>query len=62
MVQNFLIDVYYQKPGLFFSCKLSKSSYFEQMVEDPLQLLRIKYVADEPGEGVLGKLFTANFP
>lgn len=26
------------------------------MVEDPLQLLRIKCVADEQGDGVLGKL------
>lgn len=26
------------------------------MVEDPLQLLRIKCIADEQGDGVLGKL------
>ena len=26
------------------------------MVEDPLQLLRIKCVADEQGDGVLGEL------
>lgn len=30
------------------------------MVEDPLQLLRIKYVADEPGEGVLAVIKTSN--
>ena len=29
---------------------------FYQMVEDPLQLLRIKCVADEQGDGVLGEL------
>lgn len=30
------------------------------MVEDPLQLLRIKYVADEQGEGVLAVIKTSN--
>jgi len=30
------------------------------MVEDPLQLLRIKCVADEQGDGVLGKLLFSN--
>lgn len=30
--------------------------FFLQMVEDPLQLLRIKCVAEEQGDGVLGKL------
>ena len=30
--------------------------FFLQIVEDPLQLLRIKCVADEQGDGVLGEL------
>ena len=50
------------KLTLFFSCKFSKSRYFQQMVEDPLQLLRIKCVADEQGDGVLGEFFSENFP
>ena len=29
------------------------------MVEDPLQLLRIKCVADEQGDGVLGELLVS---
>lgn len=29
-----------------------------QMVEDPLQLLRIKCVADEQGDGVLGNFIS----
>lgn len=45
-----------------FFCKFSKSRYFQQMVEDPLQLLRIKCVADEQGDGVLGEFFSENFP
>lgn len=52
----------YLKRTLFFSCKFSKSRYFQQMVEDPLQLLRIKCVADEQGDGVLGEFFSENFP
>ena len=52
----------YLKLTVFFSCKFSKSRYFQQMVEDPLQLLRIKCVADEQGDGVLGELFSENFP
>lgn len=34
--------------------------FFWQMVEDPLQLLRIKCVADEQGDGVLGELLFSN--
>lgn len=32
-----------------------------QMVDDPLQLLRIKCVADEQGDGVLGNFINTRF-
>lgn len=51
----------YLKLTLFFSRKFSKSRYFQQMVEDPLQLLRIKCVADEQGDGVLGEFLAKTF-
>lgn len=43
--------------NLYIYLQLVPCIFFQQMVEDPLQLLRIKCVADEQGDGVLGRLF-----